>query len=362
MTTQNQFFKGPLALKPDMAEACRRWKAYWNHEIIDRPLVKITAPVSGYSHRGGTGYLERHTREMDGLLDDTLHNLKGTIYGGESIPAMWTSLGTDELGVFCGSKFVYSKDYETTGTVWCTHPVDNWTDFLPLRVQEQGEAWQRSLALYRAAAKKLAGQALLFQFDSHANMDILMSLRGSERLCLDVLDTPELIDKAMADCHMVFRKAWETFSLAGEMAKNGYWHDFYHPDGVYCLACDFIAFLGPELFRRWVAPCLEKDAALVKNCWFHWDGPDALRHADDLLAMPFLHTMSYVPSPGVSHVAHIELYRKVQKAGKAVLVGGTFDECKILHRELDPALTAYSLGAGSAREMDEILKWFVENT
>ena len=33
-----------LAFKPDFADAQHRWDAMWRHEIVDRPVICITAP------------------------------------------------------------------------------------------------------------------------------------------------------------------------------------------------------------------------------------------------------------------------------------------------------------------------------
>jgi hypothetical protein len=33
----------PLAFKPDLADAARRWQAYYAGDLIDRPLVVVTA-------------------------------------------------------------------------------------------------------------------------------------------------------------------------------------------------------------------------------------------------------------------------------------------------------------------------------
>jgi hypothetical protein len=36
-----------LSLKPDLAEAAHRWEAFYAGEIIDRPVVCVTAPGDG---------------------------------------------------------------------------------------------------------------------------------------------------------------------------------------------------------------------------------------------------------------------------------------------------------------------------
>ena len=34
----------PIAFKPDLAEAATRYEAYYAGEIVDRPVIRITAP------------------------------------------------------------------------------------------------------------------------------------------------------------------------------------------------------------------------------------------------------------------------------------------------------------------------------
>ena len=117
------------------------------------------------------------------------------------------------------------------------------------------------------------------------------------------------------------------------------------------------------MFRRWVLPALEEEASIVKRVVYHWDGPDALVHTDDLLASKGLHTMAYVPGSGHGgHSEYVDLFKRVQAGGKAVSVGGSPDEIKAMHRELRPEKTCYHTSVANLTEAKELLDWFVKNT
>jgi predicted NAD-dependent protein-ADP-ribosyltransferase YbiA (DUF1768 family) len=58
----------------------------------------------------------------------------------------------------------------------------------------------------------------------------------------------------------------------------------------------------------------------------------------------------------------MELYKRIQAAGKSVSVGGSPDEIKAMHRELRPEKTQYWTSTRTVAEAEELLEWFVQHT
>ncbi len=347
----------PLAFKPDIDEAARRWDAYYAGDIIDRPLVCVTAPRSGVKTSWGANYRERVFGDLDDIVTRALRAAEATFYGGEAVPAFCPSFGPDEIACFCGAELVWSEGVDDTN--WSNPCVDDWERSLPIGLREDHPLWLRMQELYRRAAARMAGKMLLSAPDLHTNMDLLAGLRGPERLCLDLLDRPEVIDRAMADARAVFRRLWAAVVEAGRMAESGYAHIFYSMEGAACLQGDFSCMMSPEMFRRWVLPALEEEAEVVGHAIYHWDGPGALVHIDDLVATRGLHTLSYVPGAGRGgHVDYVELYRRVQKGGKAVAVSGSVDEVKQMHALLRPEKTLYTVSTSTPDVAERLLEWF----
>ena len=225
---------------------------------------------------------------------------------------------------------------------------------------------QRQLSIYRKAAECYAGRVLLVAPDLHTNMDLLAGMRGSQRLCMDLIDTPELIDRAMADERLFFRQLWAALTEAGQMASYGYClesHALYSREGSATLQCDFSIMMSPPMFRRWVLPALEEEAEIVGHVVYHWDGPGALVHTADLLASRGLHTLSFVPGAGHGDpVDHLDLLKRLQAGGKAVHVWGTPQQCKRMHAALDPRRVFYCTETGTQAEAEALLDWFVKHT
>lgn len=345
----------PLSTKPDLEDAARRWDAYFAGELIDRPVVCVTAPREGMSGAPGSNYHERVFGDLDDIILRARRSAEATYYGGEALPYFPLSFGPDETAAFCGAELGWSD--ESGDTNWSIPLVEDWSTALPLRLREDNPLWQRMLSFYRRAAELLDGILYLSTLDLHTNMDLLAALRGPQRLCTDLLDQPEMIDRAMASARAIFPLVWEATARAGRMAECGY----VGPAAT--LQCDFSCMISPAMFRRWVLPALEEEAAIVGRVVYHWDGPGALVHTADLLASPRLHTLSYVPGEGHgSHLDHLDLLKRVQAGGKAVQVWGPPEQMQALHHELRPEKTMYCTNCATQSEAEALLEWFVKHT
>ena len=94
--------------------------------------------------------------------------------------------------------------------------------------------------------------------------------------------------------------------------------------------------------QRFALPSLEYEMSCLDHAVYHMDGPGQIRHLDDLLAIPNLHTIQWVPGAGQPPApAWIEMLRKIQKAGKSVQVLVTIDELKAIYSQLAPEKTYY---------------------
>ena len=265
----------PLEFKPDLADAARRWDAFYAGELIDRPVVSVTAPKPNTKPVPGTNYHDRVHGNMDEIIDRQLAGAANTYYGGEAVPAAWLSFGCDEVAAFCGQAELHWNP-DSGDTCWSKPLVTDWADALPLRLRDDNPLWQRMLELYRRTAAKVAGKMLIAPLDLHTNMDLLAGVRGSQQLCLDVIEQPEMIDRAMKSARAVFPKLWRAISQAGKMDEYGYCAGPSSRDGAAFLQCDFSCMVSSAMFRRWVLPALEEEAAIVKHVVYHWDGPQAL--------------------------------------------------------------------------------------
>ena len=100
--------------------------------------------------------------------------------------------------------------------------------------------------------------------------------------------------------------------------------------------------ISPQHFRQFAWPSLEYEMSCLDHAVYHMDGPGQIRHLDDLLRLPHLHTIQWVPGAGQPQAAAwIDMLQKIQKAGKGVQVLVTVDELKAVYKQLAPEKTYY---------------------
>jgi len=343
-----------LKLKPDYKDAVRRYEAFWNGSMEDRPVVRITVPNPDRSAPlYESNYYAKINDDEDELVQGLVGNAGRTLYFGEALPEVNLSFGCEEIAVYCGGALRFHENDRDTN--WAQPFVMDWEDVFPIRINEGHPMWLRKLSLAEKCAKAMDGVMLFSPIDLLTNMDLLQGMRGSEGLCKDLLDRPETIDRALAYVMEIVGFIYDKlFMPYGLPSASGFDH----------LQCDFSYMIGGPMFRRFVLPYLEREAEYFNNrVLYHWDGPGALTHTEDLLASKYLYLLGYVPGAGKgTHKDYIDLYKKVQARGKAVCVWGDPDEMKLIHRELSPEKTIYSTQTETAREAEELLKWFAANT
>jgi hypothetical protein len=352
---------GPvLAYKPDFARAQQYWDAFWEQEVIDRPCAVVWA--DGDDPQPEAPRTVDVDADVDSVLD--LHDrfLATHHFLGECMPGFRPGFGPDQFAGFLGAPLLMGESGDTS---WSRKVVEDWATFLPLRVQEDGACWARMKAFHEAAAARCTGRCLLYNIDLHSNLDALEGLRGAERLLYDIMDTPDLVAEAMRQVRKLHRRVFDEFYHYGNKEELGTtsWLHLYSRGRYGVIQSDFICLLTPAMFRSFALPAIEEEAASLDRACFHLDGPGALVHLDDLLAVNEIHAVQWVPGAGnAPQHTWVDLLRRIQGAGKSVILYGTPDEIRAFHGELDPALLVYDVKATSRDEGERLLAWLKEHT
>lgn len=346
-------------LKPDFDEAALRWEAFWNRDIIARPILTATIERDkAYDYCPHDGYYERIYGDLEEIVNNKLHNARNVVYLGEAIPGTWTSLGTHEIATYCG----YGVKWAGV-TNWCERDERELSEILPLVLDENCFMYRRELEFLDKLSEIAAGRLISYGFDFHSNLDLLLSVRGDENLCYDTFDCPEQIDRGLEDSCTIFAKMWKDFTEHARSEEFGYYFDQLSEKPTTSLACDFAALISEEMFRRFAVPALTYESEVIgKRSIFHWDGPDALKHLDAITGIPNFHTIRYVPNHYETHTQLLDVYKECQRRGKSIAFTGSVEEIKNAHRVLKPNLTCYHVSVETEQEFRDLEKWLTENT
>jgi len=353
-----------LEFKPDFDEARQRWEAFWHHEIIERPCCVIRAPL--YDDRPAAPwppYMAGAREDLHEVANQVLEAASYVWHGGEAIPSYTPSFGPDMFAAWLGAELRFPE--HDFGTSWAEPCIDDWDEALPIRLHEDGYWWQRMLEFCRVLAEAFRGRMLVAHLDLHSNMDALLAMRGGRRLCMDLVDCPEMIDRAMADVRALYRPVYDALFEAGGMEGVGTlgWVAAYHPVRTNTIQCDFSALIGPRQFRRWALPALEEEAGYLGHCVYHLDGPECLVHLPDICSIKGLDCIQWVHGErNKPFIEWMDLLKEIQSRGVALWIPCTPEQIPIYHRELKPNLLFYECWASNRKEGEEVLRWLERNT
>ncbi|OPZ10525.1 MAG: hypothetical protein BWZ10_02363 [candidate division BRC1 bacterium ADurb.BinA364] len=361
----------PLACKPDFERAKAMWEHYWNGEVMKRPLVLVECRKSNAPPPRGPAnpQIGRYWRHCHGRMDEELEiidrRLEQIEYLGEAMPAFGPDLGPDQFAAFLGCDLHFSPDSRETN--WVEPIVDDWDAFGPIRFDPNNAYWQRLLDNTRRLARHGEGRYLARHIDKHSHADALSAMRGPQRFCMDFIERPEAVERAMAEARAFYAPLYDAVFEAGNMGgANGSTQIVWSPGKAAILQCDMQIMLGPEHFRRFILPAIEEEAAFVDHSIFHLDGVGAFRFLDDLLAIRDLDMIQLTPGAGEApNHTFVELFKKILAAGKGIQVSGaglTPDRVKQLHRELGPKGPMYMPQCRTREEAEELLEWLERNT
>jgi len=351
-----------LAYKPDAAEAQERMRAFWRGEITDRPCVSIKAPLEG-KKPPPLPQIVAPDFDFAAAIARFEEWASCIFFGGESMPCLNPCWGPDQVAAFVGADLILSPE---TDTSWAVPFVEDWNDIRSITIDPDNRWWVGILEFCRAAAEAGEGKFLVSSLDMHSNADCLAAIRGPARLCMDLIEQPEAILRAMRWMNPLYTMVFDAVYDAGRMAERGgtNWLDMWGDGRTQSTECDFSYMVSPEHFRRFILPALEHEISYLDNAVYHLDGPGSLAHLDDLLAIPNLHGIQWAPGAGHGRMPEwIGLLQRIQRAGKSLHIGVTPDELRVIHSQILPDKTFYQVwDCGSESEASDLLRWIVAHT
>ena len=138
--------------KPNIEETAQRWQAYYAGEIIDRPVVCVTAPREGRTLPRPITYQDKAFGDLDAVVEKELAIAEATFWGGEAAPSFYPSIGPDEIAVFCGAELRWSTDSPDTN--WSLPCVEDWEKALPLHLDSEHPLWLRQRTPFMELASR----------------------------------------------------------------------------------------------------------------------------------------------------------------------------------------------------------------
>jgi len=347
-----------LTYKHNWDEARQRLEAFWGHEIIGRPCISVRAPERSPRPLPAPRDFETKWADPEYVAQSCDAAHEATYFGGEAMP------GTSLMVGYCfsyGAPLHFGEQ-----TVWQDPIIESWDEPLSLALAEEEWGWKRARevvdrCLEVGQDRWMTGFPNFMQPNDH-----LPLLRGTEAFLIDLLERPGEVKLALRRLLDNWYAIYERLQARTSRVQEGSitWLSVWCPGQRHMtLQSDVSCMISPSMFEEFVAPELEEMTSWLDGSIYHLDGPDALQHLDRLLALDELRAIQWTPGTGQeTGLAWLDLYKRIQAAGKAVVISLEYDEVETAVRELVPEELFILTGAPSPADAEALLERAAEIT
>lgn len=342
-----------MKYKPNIETALKRYKAFWQKDMYDRPPIRIRFPVPGEGEEEWTeaaqskesyfAYWENIFRYRAPLEDD-------------DIPSATVDLGPAYMAGVMGCPVQFGN-----GTSWSEHVFQDWSELdklsqLPL---DDTNPWvMRLKEMIRYFSEQSQGKCAVGVAMLTGAGDIMTALRGPTQTCLDFYTYPEESKKLAQICTDAWIKVSQLQLDIIPAVDGGYCdnYDIWTPGRSQYFADDISTLVSPEIYREFLFPYDCQIADSLEVPWLHVHSAEA-RLVPEFVKIPGLRAIQIVNDgvAGPPLKETLPLLKQVQEIHSLLLRKYSMEELEEVLPELAPEGLYIDTQCGSLEEAQEIL-------
>ena len=332
--------------KSNLEETKQRYINWWNHKGIIlnmwehfqegvQPHAEITPPALAKDLSQKWFDPQWRAEYLDWYVAHS--SLKADI-----LPVANTQLGPGSLAAILGGVFEGGED-----TIWI-HPNPDFTDEIVFNPEHPN--WILHKELLKACKAKANGHYFVGMPDLMEGLDVLAALKGTDRVLLDTVMQPEILEQQMQQINDIYFKVFdELYDIIREGDEMAFcYFSSWAPGKMSKLQSDISTMISQDDYRRFVQPFIREQCQKIDYTLYHLDGVGAMHHLPALLEIEELNAIQWTPGVGEPQGGSpkwYDLYKKILAGGKSVMA------CWVTLDELKPLLD--HIGAdGVHLEMD----------
>ena len=332
--------------KSNLEETKQRYINWWNHKGIIlnmwehfqegvQPHAEITPPALAKDLSQKWFDPQWRAEYLDWYVAHS--SLKADI-----LPVANTQLGPGSLAAILGGVFEGGED-----TIWI-HPHPDFTDEIVFNPEHPN--WILHKELLKACKAKANGHYFVGMPDLMEGLDVLAALKGTDRVLLDTVMQPEILEQQMQQINDIYFKVFdELYDIIREGDEMAFcYFSSWAPGKMSKLQSDISTMISQDDYRRFVQPFIREQCQKIDYTLYHLDGVGAMHHLPALLEIEELNAIQWTPGVGEPQGGSpkwYDLYKKILACGKSVMA------CWVTLDELKPLLD--HIGAdGVHLEMD----------
>jgi hypothetical protein len=343
---------------PDWEQRLARVDAFWDRQIIDRPVVCVYAPKHDprYPRPASKNHASHRERWMDFeyVADCALADVMNREYLGDALPNVYPNLGPEIFNGFLGMELEFGES-----TAWSKPNLHDWAGIDAIRFDPANAYWRAMCTLTDTLLAKGQGKFYTGLTDFHPGGDAAAAFRDPQEFNIDLIESPaevkRLVRKVTDLYFQIFDLSWRRVQAAGQAITA--WPGIVSTRKWYVPSNDFSCMVSPAMFREFFLSGLAEECRALEASIYHLDGPNALWHLDSLLEIKELNAIQWVYGAGHGRSSDwLPVYQRCQAAGKGLQLWLGVDEYDLFMEQLRPEGLYISTWVGSKEEGEALLK------
>lgn len=277
--------------------------------------------------------------DIDGMVAAQIQGMSQVPYLADTLPLVYHNMGGRGTPMTMAAYLGGDVRFDDTN-VWVGPVVEDWNKF-PFEFNLHNPWVQRSRRLMEAHVRLLPDGFLPVTPDYGDALTVFSLLRGTERLLLDLVEQPDVIERKVREYVEVWIKAhryfWDIYRtrFPGDCSVLG-----WAPGRTYICQSDFSTMISPAMFERFVVPEIVRLGEYLEYMPWHLDGPEEIKHLGALLDLPQIKAIQLQPGanrPTCASPLWLPEARKIQARGRGLFVcANTVAELETLMDNLAP--------------------------
>lgn len=340
------------------------YQAFWDRAAVKRPLVgfsiKSWFPLQEFSASAAWQGREVLTPDMvdpNAFLEDQERLLReGEVIDDDILRGASPSQAVPWIEGVLGATLRILP-----GTVLGVERTLPWEELADLDLDRRDPWFEKYIAFIEALVRCSAGRYPVSHGILIGPSDIAAVVRGHTQSVLDLVESPEPMRRLLWRCGQIFteitQEAWKHIPLY----HGGYYdaqYQLWSPSPIVRLQEDASGVFSPKLYREMLQPVDREVGRHFASTFIHLHTNsmflyDLFLEVEELRCFQVNYELH---SGGPSIAGMVPAFRKIQAAGRPLLVRGSFtpDELRLLVDSLDPRGLYLYIMVGSLDEVQTL--------
>jgi hypothetical protein len=327
-----------MEYKTNWEEAKRNHIAWWNNEgMVLSVIAKRKIPLCDAPYPQLPENPVERWFDPDFRIQFTEYLIAHENYLGDSFPTMINYVGPGCFALYIGCEGDFSQCtgefglYGNNDTVWFYPCLDDLETASPLVYNTENYYWKRHLDMLKRAKEHASGRYDVGLPDLVENIDILASMRGTQKMLFDLIDRNKKdaihrFQRQILDLWFLFYEQLYELCKGADGGCSFQTYRIWGPGRVNKTQCDLGAMISPKMYREFVLPYTIEQCDRLDYNLYHLDGPQCVCHLDAILEIKSLNAIQWTPGSAFEPCDHprwYPLYERILKAGKSIQISAT---------------------------------------